>query len=437
MTLRILVVTNMYPPHHLGGYELSCRDVVERWREKGHEVTVLTTTMHVPGVEMPEGDNAHRTLDFYWQDYRSKNTSLFARLRVERGNRVAFLEALERVRPDVVSIWHMGAMSQSLLQIVADQDLPMVFVVCDDWLVYATEADLWLRMFTKHPMLGSAVTKLTGLPTKVSFRSDVTAFCFVSDWLRKRAEERSVYPLTRTTVVYSGIEPREFPPRTDQRDWSWRLLTIGRVEDRKGVHIAVEALAHLPADATLDIVGPTHDAYVERLRGVAARVGVGDRVRIVGAEPRDRLAEWYRNADVFLFPVLWDEPFGLVPLEAMACGTPVIATGTGGSAEFLVDGVNCLVVPPRDPVRLADAIRRLAAEPQMRMGLTNAGLATVQELDVDRLAQTLEDWILSASRRFRNGEPSNRPAIRDVLSDRLVKGRASEPEGSPTTDSSP
>ena len=83
--------------------------------------------------------------------------------------------------------------------------------------------------------------------------------------------------------------------------------------------------------------------------------------------PRDALAGVYAGADALLFCVEWPEPFGLVPLEAMAVGTPVVATGTGGSAEYLRDGENCLLVEPGDAdARSPRAVRRLAGDPELR-----------------------------------------------------------------------
>ena len=92
--------------------------------------------------------------------------------------------------------------------------------------------------------------------------------------------------------------------------------------------------------------------------------------------PRTEIAGAYAAADALLFCVEWPEPFGLVPLEAMAVGTPVIATGTGGSAEYLDDGENCLLVEPGDVAALAGAVDRLAGDPGLRGRLRAGGLAT-------------------------------------------------------------
>jgi glycosyltransferase involved in cell wall biosynthesis len=92
----------------------------------------------------------------------------------------------------------------------------------------------------------------------------------------------------------------------------------------------------------------------------------------------------------------------------MACGTPVVATGTGGSGEFLVDGVNCLRFPVKDHVALATAIRRLAEDRDLRRQLVLGGFRTAQELNVDCLAAVLEDWHIAAAARFVNGRPPDR-----------------------------
>jgi glycosyltransferase involved in cell wall biosynthesis len=88
----------------------------------------------------------------------------------------------------------------------------------------------------------------------------------------------------------------------------------------------------------------------------------------------------YDECNAVLFPVRWSEPQGIVPLEAMALGRPVVATGTGGSGEYLQDAENCLISPPSDPQALAAAVGRLAADPALRARLRAGGEATAAEL---------------------------------------------------------
>jgi glycosyltransferase involved in cell wall biosynthesis len=95
-----------------------------------------------------------------------------------------------------------------------------------------------------------------------------------------------------------------------------------------------------------------------------------------GQLERAELIAAYEEADAVVFPVRWEEPWGLVPLEAMAKGRPVVATGRGGSGEYLRDGENCLLFPAGDAAALADAVRRLAEDQALREKLHGEGVRT-------------------------------------------------------------
>ena len=106
--------------------------------------------------------------------------------------------------------------------------------------------------------------------------------------------------------------------------------------------------------------------------------GLTERVTFEGQRARGELASIYAAADAVVFPVLWAEPWGLVPLEAMAVQRPVVATGTGGSAEYLRDGENCLLFAPGDAGQLAERLTRLAGDAALRERLRAGGLATAR-----------------------------------------------------------
>ena len=184
------------------------------------------------------------------------------------------------------------------------------------------------------------------------------------------------------------------------------MVNAGRLDPRKGLETAVRALVHLPT-TTLELLPAADDPYRAELEKLAAELGVRDRLQFT-LTTRDRLRRHYLDADVCVFPTEWDEPFGLVPLEAMACGTPVVATGRGGSGEFLLGDENCLRFPDGDPAALAAAVQRLAADPSLRERLVTGGLRTAAELTVDRYAESLEEWHIAAAGRFAGGRPADR-----------------------------
>lgn len=412
--IRTLVLSNMYPPHHLGGYELSCRDVVDRLRARGDDVVVLTTTMRVHGVDDPPHERdagIWRDLDFYFRDADVWSPPLRRRLAIERHNQATLRRVLDAVKPDVVSVWHMGAMSLGLLATLAAADVPLVYAVCDDWLIYGPDLDRWLRLFRRRrtrPLAG-VVGALTGVPTSLPDLGATGSFLFVSESTRTAAERWSKWTYPDSTVVFSGIDRRAFPPTApSERPWRWRLLYVGRLEARKGVHTLLRAVARLPAEATLDVVGrgnATERATFDRL---VADLGLGERVRVTAAD-RSELRAHYLAADVVVFPSEWAEPFGLVPVEAMACARPVVATGVGGSVSFLADGRNCVLFRAGYAAALADAVCRVAGDTALRERVVRGGLHTAGELDVERLADTFRAWHRASAERFVNGRPADRP----------------------------
>jgi glycosyltransferase involved in cell wall biosynthesis len=184
----------------------------------------------------------------------------------------------------------------------------------------------------------------------------------------------------RASIVPCGVDTSVFTPRGQMapRTDRPRLLVLGRLVERKGQEDAVRALAAVP-DAELVVVGgpPSDqldaDPEVRRLRSVAAAVGVADRVCFAGAVSRADVPAWVRSADVVL-AVPWYEPFGITPLEAMACGRPVVATAVGGLQDTVADGVTGDLVPPRDPARLGEVLAALLADDERRAAYGAAGV---------------------------------------------------------------
>lgn len=363
--MRILTVGNMYPPHHLGGYELVWQGAVADLRARGDTVEVLTTSDRHGEVQDGDEPDVHRNLHWYWRDHAWPRHSLRERVRLERHNARILGSAMDRLRPDVVAWWSMGGMSLSLIEQVRRSGLPAVGFVHDDWMLYGPRRDRWNGS-------SRVLERLTGVPVSVDLGA-AAEWVFVSDFTRARA--RAVHDLPRTAIAHSGIDVAFVEPQP-RRAWTWDLLCVGRLDERKGLDVAVAALADLPAQATLTIAGAGEEAVAVALRAQAADLGLGDRVRLTGGLSRTALPALYGAHDAVLFPVRWEEPWGLVPLEAMGLGRPVVATARGGSAEFLRDGDNGLVIPADEPAALAAAVRRLAADEQLRTRLIDGGART-------------------------------------------------------------
>jgi glycosyltransferase involved in cell wall biosynthesis len=186
-------------------------------------------------------------------------------------------------------------------------------------------------------------------------------------------------PRARMSVVPCGVDLDRFRPdgRQAPKYEQHRVLTVGRLVPRKGFDTVIEALRFLPNTELVIAGGPEEgaladDAEAQRLLDYADELGVRNRVQMAGQVSRDDMPTLLRSADVVACTP-WYEPFGIVPLEAMACGVPVVASAVGGLTDTVVDGVTGLLVPPRHPDELATALRRLLSDRTLRDGCGIAG----------------------------------------------------------------
>jgi type III pantothenate kinase len=214
---------------------------------------------------------------------------------------------------------------------------------------------------------------------------------------------------TKVHVVPCGVDLEHFRPSgpRDDRTRRHRIVYAGRLVERKGIGNIISALEHVPDCELVVAGGPPREALdadseARRLRGLAERHGVADRLVLRGRVSRDDLPALLRSADA-LVTVPWYEPFGIAPLEAMACGIPVVASAVGGMIDTVVDGVTGRHVPPRDPERLAGVLREVLADPAGCAEQGRAGVRRTRQLyDWDRVAvATLDVYEALAARRRR------------------------------------
>ena len=377
----------MYPPHHLGGYELVWESAMDHLRALGGDVAVLTTDSRFSGRG---GDAPHvfRRLRWAHRDGEFQPTTMRERIAIARHNHGELERCLAQLRPQVVTWWSMGGLTLTMLEAVRRLGLPAVAFVHDDWLVYGPLVDDWLRMFrgARRPVAPLAA-KFASIPASVDF-DRAASYVFVSEDVRTRAADHGLR-LERTSVAPSGIDPIYCDP-APQHGWSWRLLYVGRLDPRKGVETVVEALVHLPSEARLEIAGAGDGQEDRRLQECVRELGLEGRVHFTGHLGRQQLHAAYEAADVVVFPVTWPEPWGLVPLEAMARGRAVVATGRGGSAEYMRDGENCLLFAAGDPAGLARTVARLAEDEALRARLAEGGVQTASHHTRPRFNEAVE-----------------------------------------------
>lgn len=181
------------------------------------------------------------------------------------------------------------------------------------------------------------------------------------------------------------------------------ILYVGRIEPLKGIDILLRAIPMLeygqdPASSTgkalrVMVVGgnPGNDAELDRLKSLTAELGISDYVTFTGSVPQNTLPTYYSAADVFVLPS-HSESFGLAPLEAMACGTPVVVSRVGGMKTFVNSGENGYLVPWRCPESFAQRLDVLLANPELREAMGKAARQKALGMGWDSVADRMLDY---------------------------------------------
>ncbi|WP_022928695.1 glycosyltransferase [Patulibacter americanus] len=398
--LRVLAISSLYPPHHLGGYELLHREVDEELRARGIDLRVLATDHEEPdarhrgSVEPPD---VHRELRSYWRDHAFPRMTPGAVLALERHNHRVLHRHLEEHRPDVVAFWAMGGMSLSLLGAVRTAGLPAVHVVHDRWPVFGPQFDRFARGIRPlGPARGALARRLgSDRPRRPEGTVLVTAAALADELRRVRAVPADA------RVVPVGVDvPDELPPAPL---WRGRLLGLGRLDPRSGADRVIAAAAVLGPAFRMTLAGEAEPAVARALRERADESGVGPRLTLSGRVDPAALRDLLEGHDVAIFPSTLPGGTGLAVLHAMAHGVPVIAADVDGYPAALRDGRDALLVPPGDTDALAATVRRLQTDPELRSRLRDGGRATALLHDAGRFRRDVADAIVDAAHRRAGG----------------------------------
>jgi len=401
--MHLLFVTNLYPPHVLGGYEILCAGVVEAMRRRGHRCTVLTSTHGLTGDFAAPDDGVLRALELYAPFDRPAGLERAALRRVGLRNYERTATLIDERHPEAVFVWSQLRLTLGSAWAANDRGIPLLFTFNDPHVAgYRSAEPSWrprsLVRFVAERLVYPRIT-LAGLP--------LDSTTCISQSLKDELLAAGV-DVPSSEVIYQGIPLELFPMKEDpgRRHEPTTVLYAGQLHPYKGVHVALGAFARVAArgdrNLRFDVVGAGPAEYETRLRRQADQAGLGDRVRFAGKVPRDELAARYRGADVFVFPSIWAEPFGLTHLEAMASGLPVVSTTVGGPGEFLEDGVNALTVPADDEAALAEALEHLLASAPLRQRLALGGRRTVErKFTMTTYVDALEDFVVRHATRRR------------------------------------
>ncbi|HWD20894.1 MAG TPA: glycosyltransferase family 4 protein [Verrucomicrobiae bacterium] len=416
--MKILVISNLYPPHHIGGYELYCRRMVEALRAQGHTTHVLTSD-HGSSEGCPGLQRALRIHGLFGHPW----LPLPRLLQLERHNNRVLQNAIRDLRPDVVFGWNFSGLSKSMLLTLGRTGIPTVFCVCDHWIARGSDADVWINWWNRPAdsaphQLARRAAELTGLrqnrvlPPSDSMRHiDFRGAYFCSRALRELTAAALPTFLTSTSqaetsmadckIIHCSTDVERFNglPKPIEAPLQ-RLLFVGRLHPDKGPMTALRAMAWLrdKFHGSLSIYGRGEPLYEAELKNYVKSNALP--VTFHEATPEEMPAI-YAQHDALLFTSEWAEPFAITPLEAMSSGLPVISTMTGGSSELFRHRENAMTFRAGDDGDLALQVLALERDRALRARLAATGRKEVRERCAEpvilrqteeHLAETIRVW---------------------------------------------
>jgi glycogen(starch) synthase len=414
--MRFLFVSNLYPPHDIGGYEKHCQEVTDALRCRGHDVQVLTSRHGVstPGQEghvrrslFLEGDLLHYNPVRFWTHRQQE----------ERHNTSETSATITRAAPDAILFWGMWNLSRRVPALAESTGLPVAYWLSDLWPLDPDTHTRYWRSCAKgrlgRPFM-SWVSRLAlrrlaaeGYPPALQFRHVASSSQFI-----KRKLAATIPAFENATVVMGGIDLGMFAhyqAHEHMRDpTAPRIIYVGGLGPHKGVHTAVEAVSCLIRREpgllpTLTIAGSGHPDYTARLQDLTRSTGTAVRVHFIGPVAKEAVPALLATYDIMVVPSVVEEAFARVVVEGMAAGLVVVGTATGGCAEILVDGANGLVFPVEDVEALAERLLRLARDPVLYARLAREGKSSSRRFDLKRMVDDMERFLVDVAASGRPG----------------------------------
>ncbi len=424
--MKILMVSNLYPPYYHGGYEVRCLQVAEALQRSGYEVCVLTSAYGLPlstwaniqpYSEEMNGVPVHRWLHQYaygrqpsfhrpWNIFQAKR---------ELWDTRQFLKLLKRFQPDIVNWWSMNGLAKTLLPLPQQWGIPDVHWIEHPWMIQEygiageKEAGFWINFWEGNwgPPLCRPVFRwigrwwekrieLEGLPTR-NFPNRPTHICFVSEYLRTMYREAGL-EFPSSEIIYGGVPIAPFyePIRPQDPLAPLRFLYAGQITPDRGLHTIIEALGYVEASLrsqfTLSIAGyysANYANYFQQTQNRIKELGLTTCVSFLGKVLHSQMPQVYKQHDVLVFASTRPEGFPLTMVEAMLAGCAVVTTGSGGAME-IATLADLPLFPKDNPEALSRLLSHLITHRSEVMQIASHGQkVALQEFTFDRM---MERW---------------------------------------------
>ncbi len=352
--LKIVILTNLYPPQVIGGYERAIADCARLLHCRHHEVLVLTsdTQDHTTNCTQTDSEPIIRRCLSLGGAWTNQGTYWFSPEQVAsvtQKNRQILAQELLDFQPNVCLAGNIDFLGLELLEQILAAGVPVAHYVMN-----------------ANP----------GYFRELAPRSSQHQYLTCSDWLRQHLQQQG-YPTETTQVIYPGAAVEEFYQAELPSHAELRIAYASLVMPYKGADVLIEALSLLhAADVKFraTIAGGTiQPEFVQALHEFIESEGMQELVEFPGALSRQELKQLYRTHNVLVFPSRFQEPFGISQIEAMAAGLTLITSGTGGAGEIIEHGESGFLFESENCLALAEVLSSLPTDPAEWEAITQKG----------------------------------------------------------------
>lgn len=410
--MRILFLSNLYPPNTVGGYERLCFEVAAGLVNRGHQVMVLTSNYGGKMMDFP-GQVIWRDMNLFAAKddiYKFFNCTPEQQAAMNAQNDEVFKCAVKQFEPYVIFVWNLFFYDPSLLDAIKQAERPIFYLLTDNWLAAFLNPGFVHNYMSKHVLghvpryqvLYDTIRRWLKNSGKTNFFMPGRAI-FASCFMRKFYAEAG-FQFEGNTIIYHGVTlPVHHETRFAVRkkfivDGELRLLFAGRIVEIKGVHTVIQSLRlilkMLPdLKVQLTIIGDDQDhIYWERIRNQIETLQLPSLIEFIKPVAEDKLFDLFQQYDIYLFPSLY-EPFSLTLIHALHAGIPTIASDAGGNPEIVHHAQTGLLFQKGNDRKLAQAVVRLAKDHILRQRISENARHIAQEYTFDRMLTEIEQYL--------------------------------------------